>query len=286
MATFKMSEANVKKNFFRIFVKTQENIALYPAANLPADLKGLACGTDDTEASAGQPLGSTGFFNTLYTNYYEQVGSCKSEPKIGSSDVEGIKNNIGSSLGASKEVSVEYALIDLDGGTEISGNYLSAIGLEGKPANYVFFDEKSGVVHYVTGVVSSVNLASVGNGFEELPVIAKREAAKITDVANRYKLNPGAVALVEKGKVVTASIVDGGVGFVAAVAATQSAVLPVGRTGAGFTCTVPAVNAGAATSIAITGNGGTNYQVGDLLVMESTASTKAMILRVTSIATA
>lgn len=284
MATFKMSEANVKKNFFRIFVKTQENIVAHP--DEPVISNGLAAGTDDAESTAGSPTAkATGFFHALYSNYYEQVGSCKSEPKISSSDVEGIKNNIGSSLGASKEISVEFALIDLDGGAEISGNYLSTIGLEGKPANYVFFDEKSGVVHYATGVVSSVNLGSVGNGFEELPVVAKREAAKITDVANRFKLNPGANAAVTSGKVTAVSIADGGAGFTAAESVTQVASLPVGSTGSGILIKVKTVNAGVATEMdAITGTGGSGYKIGDLLVMKGAANTKSLILRVTGIA--
>lgn len=286
MANFLFSEANVRKNYFRIFVKTFENIALHPVE--PSVLTGNACGVDNTTAGqgiAGLPGNSTGFFNALYSNYYEQVGSCKAEPKISSADVEGLKNNIGTSLGASKEVSVEFALIDLDGGTVTQGNYLSTIGLEGKAANIIFFDENSGVVHYVRGVVSSVNLASTGNGFEELPVIAKKEAATIGAVANRFKFNPGASAAVTEGAVATVSIYSAGLGYAATDDGLIQKQLISAGSGSGFIADIATVGAlGVVTAVTIN-TPGTLYRVGDLIVLDDgVASTKQLIVRVETIA--
>jgi len=284
MSNFVFSEANVKKNYFRIFVKTLANIAAHPTE--PEFANGLAVGVDDSTGVAGisGPLAS-GFIKTLYDNYYEQIGSCKSEPKISSTDVEGIKNNIGTSLGASKEVTVEFNLIDLDGGVEIEDNYLSTLDLEGKAANYVFVDEKSGVCHYVRGVVASVNLSTVGNSFEELPVVAKKEAATISAVTNRYKMSTGAT-VIQTGKVGTVQIMDAGLGYDAADILTQIGLVS-GGSGSGFSATVDTVgvNGNILTLVAPFTAVGANYRVGDIIFMSlgSSPATRALKLRVLTV---
>jgi len=301
MASFIFSEANVKKNFFRIFVKTATNLTDNPTEPLWAN--GNAAGVDSKTARAGYAGDAgdiaTGLFNSLYVNYYEQIGSCNSEPVVSSSDVDGITNNIGTTLGASKEVTVEFTLHDLDGGYhagtgsifEATGdsNYASLVSIDGTTVNFVFFDENSGTTYVIKDVSVSVNLSSTGNSFEEVPVTAKKEATTISQIVNRYKYNPGAAAVVLVGTPTSVSIYDGGLNYSGTeLALPQVQIMPISSTAAGVTVDITAVD-GNGTATAITpAFGGANafYAVGDLLVMDIGAAggTESLILRVDVIA--
>jgi len=289
MPTFVFGTSGVKKNFFHIFVKTGTNIVAHPAE--PTLVNGVtAIGADDPTGIPGRAGDlASGLIRDLYTSYwYEQIGSCKSEPKIGTADVQGIKNNLGTALGASKETTVEFTILDLDGNSP-NENYLAAIGLEGKAANYIFVDENSGVVRTLVGVVASVNESTVGNGFEELPVVAKKESGNITDVSNRYKCVVGTTPAVITGKVMSVSISSkAGFGYDEDDnVLVQTAILTTGAEGSGFETTETTVGAGGAlATVTIAGGGiGTGYRVGDLIVLDSgLAATSVAILRVESIA--
>ena len=278
MANFVFSETNVKKNYFRIFVKTAANILAQPLE--PTLSTAVYAGVDYAGATPALHPNTSGAIKDLYDCYYEQIGSCKSEPKISSSDVDGLKNNIGTSLGASKEVQVEFTLMDLDGGVTTGDNYLSTIGMDGKAANFIFLDENSGVCYKAVGVVASVNLGATGNSFEELPVIAKKEAASISAVVSRVKLLVGAGS-VSVGGVATYEIYNDGDGYTTgSTTLTQLATVPTDA-GTSFATSAIVASAGNLTGLTI-GTAGTGYKAGDLIVLSG--GTASAVLKVLTVA--
>lgn len=278
------SEENVKKNFFRIFVKTAPNKRLHPTP-LNMIQNGMAAGKDSITAIGGDgyigDVGdeATGLFETLYSNYFEQVGSCNSEPKISSSDVEGITNNIGTKLGQSKNVVVDFILNDLDGGKAVpyingGDNYNSLMSLDGTTIDIVYFDSKTGTCSMVEGVNASVNLDSTGNSFENVPFTAEKEANSITEVVTRYKLMPGELPYTPIGEVKKVSITTAGDTYSVGDIITQVSTTGVG---VGFTGTVVAlagVGGDEIYAIEITA-GGTGHAIGDVITVDNLSGTAA-----------
>jgi len=149
---------NVKKVFFDVYIATAEN----------ADIE---LGSATTVADV---------LTILEANTDGKIGALSAEPKISSSSKDGKEINNGSTVGNSKEVTVEFTMLELT-----DENYGDLVAMDGKSYSIVFFDEKSGVLLQAKQVTFDINLSSTGNGFEELPVTAKKEAATIGDVVDR-----------------------------------------------------------------------------------------------------
>jgi len=277
--SFIFSEANVRKNYYRIFVKKAENIQAHP--NEPVIANGMVAGVDYPGATAGDPKSSTGMVRELYSNYYEQIGSCDAEPKAITSDVEGLTNNIGNKLGASKSIAIDFVLHDLNGGSAVGANYNDAIALDGTTVNFIFFDENSGTLKKYSGVTVSINLEDTGNNFEKLPIKAEKEKAKITDFVQRYVLAPGSAVT---GRIAAYTITTAGEDYVVGDAANQASVSPVG--GTGFAATVLALGVDDGIYALNVSNYGTGYAIGDVITLAvgSGSVPVAATLTVTAIA--
>ncbi len=272
MGNFLFSESGVKKNYFRLFVKK----AVHVSETEISFANGGLLGVDDATSYAGVNNAATGIFGELYTGYYEQIGSCNAEPKVTSSDVDGKVNNVGTTLGASKEMQIEMVLADLSG-----DNYDEAVALDGTTVSFVYVDENSGVLYHVAGVSVSTNLSATGNSFEELPITAKKEATSITDIVNRY-VYTAAGSAPTTGGVETVSIFTAGEGYVTEAGATQVAILPTSSTGTGAEFSITA-SAGAVT-VAAMSTAGTGYQVGDILSITGPTGGAGCMVKVATIA--
>jgi hypothetical protein len=222
----------------------------------------------------------------LYSNYYEQIGSCDAEPKAITSDVEGLTNNIGNKLGASKSIAIDFVLHDLNGGSAVGSNYNDAIALDGTTVNFIFFDENSGTLKKYSGVTVSINLEDTGNNFEKLPIKAEKEKAKITDFVQRYVLAPGSNVA---GRIAAYTITTAGEDYVVGDAANQASVSPVAGIGfsrTGFAATVLALGANDGIYALNVSNYGTGYAIGDVITLAdgSGSAPVAATLTVTAIA--
>ena len=271
--SFVFSEENIKKNFFRIFVRNPVNgdtILPFAIAN------GEAAGKDVLGATPNDPASfatTTGMFHRLYTAGWEQIGSCNAEPTITSADVEGITNNIGTkNLGASKDVTVNFVLNDLDGGEQVpyvtgGDNYNALIALDGRTVDVIYFDEKTGTLNRVEGINASINLETTGNAFENVPFAGTKEVNSIPEAVTRFKLKPGDTGHNPTGEVTRVSITTAGLGY----AVNDVLDNNTGGSGAGFEAEVVAVTGVAGDeiyAIAITA-GGTDYAIGDVITVDT-----------------
>jgi len=174
--SFTWGTSNVKKNFFSIYAKKEGSHTM----------SGYA-----TTALAIDGLKNDGF---------EEVGSCKSEPAINTTAQDGIENNKGSTIGASKEAAIEIVLMQLT-----DDNYAAATALDGEEVTFVYIEETRGITYVLADLVADVNLNTVGNSYEELPITAKKEAAEVGSMIVRHTIGETSIVGMTKAVEITAA---------------------------------------------------------------------------------
>ncbi len=146
-------------------------------------------------AKVGGAIDMSGFATTelaiagLFAAGFEEIGSAKAEPSINTTAQDGIENNKGSTIGASKEAAIEIILMQLT-----DANYAAATALNNQEVTFVYLEPDRGITYVLADLVADININTVGNSYEELPITATKEAADIDSLIVRHTIGETAIS--------------------------------------------------------------------------------------------
>lgn len=232
---FTWGTSGVKKNFYSIYAKAGGTHAMSGYATVALALAGLVA------------------------DGFEEIGSCKAEPSIVTSAQDGIENNKGSTIGASKEAAIEVVLMQLT-----DDNYNSAIALDNEEVTFVYIEENRGITYVLQDLVADVNLNTTGNTHEELPITATKDAATIGASVVRYTIGGASAAV---GIITATEITTAGDYYQAAdigLILTQTATSGVGS---GATFIITSVDGTDGLESVVMASGGSGYADDDTITL-------------------